>query len=889
LQKINLFQKRCLFLRAFITNYTNSVSFKLCHYKHIITLKIVFKIFICALVLTLSLQSCSRKKDKFLSRNYHAVTTEYNVLFNGYNALNQGREALNNSYEDDYWEILPIERMQITEESFLPGQSRNADFTKAEEKAVAAIQKHGMNIGGKEKNPQIDEAYLLLGEARYYDQRFVPALEAFNYILYKYPLSDKINQAKVWREKTNIRLENNDVAIKNLKRLLEQEELEDQDLADATSILAQAYINTKSIDSALTQIKIATKSTKKNFEKARFNFIKGQLYNQLKQPDSANMAFDEVIDLNRKIPRKYLVAAYVEKTKNFDYKNGNKLEFEEHLKRLEEYYENRPYLDKIYHQIAEYNLKTGRDSVALAYYNKSLRATTKDKKLNAKNYLTLGDYYFDDANYQTAGAYFDSTMVNLKLNSKPYRVIKRKRENLDDVIKYEGVAEVNDSILKLTRMSETERLDYFTAYTDKLQAEAEAEKERLEIEARKKGLAVNDLAAGNFVKNKSNPSGPNSSFYFYNPTTVAYGKNEFSQVWGDRKNKDNWRWSSNKTVSFNNGAVATIDATVSQDSLKTFDPQFYIAKIPSEAKIIDSLQTDRNYAYYQLGLIYKEKFKEYTLSKDKFQELLKSNPEEKLILPSKYNLFKLNELLSEESQANFYKNDIIDNYSESRYAKILSNPEYAKSVDTESPDYVYAQTYKLLQEQKYAEVISESEKYANFFSDEPIQPKFELLKATAQGRLYGYKTYTKSLNEIALDYANKPEGLQAKSLVQSLKSVSDTTFVDNKDAKHFKAIYTFKSDEFHQIEDFKKRLSEAVKTIRYYDLSISEDIYNPETKFIVVHGIKSVEGAKGFTLLLKENKDFKKLKIDRPAFGISSGNYTIIQTHKNLNSYLELK
>jgi hypothetical protein len=35
-----------------------------------------------------------------------------------------------------------------------------------------------------EENFQIDEAYLLLGKARYYDQRFIPALDAFNYILY---------------------------------------------------------------------------------------------------------------------------------------------------------------------------------------------------------------------------------------------------------------------------------------------------------------------------------------------------------------------------------------------------------------------------------------------------------------------------------------------------------------------------------------------------------------------------------------------------------------------------------------------------------------------------------------------------------------------------------
>jgi hypothetical protein len=71
----------------------------------------------------------------------------------------------------------------------------------AETKATKAIQKHSMNIDGRERNFQIDEAYLLLGKARYYDQRFIPALDAFNYI-YKYPNSSNIYEAKIlWKNK----------------------------------------------------------------------------------------------------------------------------------------------------------------------------------------------------------------------------------------------------------------------------------------------------------------------------------------------------------------------------------------------------------------------------------------------------------------------------------------------------------------------------------------------------------------------------------------------------------------------------------------------------------------------------------------------------------------
>ena len=116
-------------------------------------MKTPFKAYIILCLSALILIGCSRKNDSFVSRNFHAVTTEYNTLYNGYNALEQGRKSLNEAYTDNYWEILPVERIQVSDEIVLPGQSKNADFERAEEKAVKAVQKHGMNINGKEKKP----------------------------------------------------------------------------------------------------------------------------------------------------------------------------------------------------------------------------------------------------------------------------------------------------------------------------------------------------------------------------------------------------------------------------------------------------------------------------------------------------------------------------------------------------------------------------------------------------------------------------------------------------------------------------------------------------------------------------------------------------------------
>ncbi|MFT5216563.1 MAG: tetratricopeptide (TPR) repeat protein [Glaciecola sp.] len=848
-------------------------------------MKTPFKAYIILCLSALILIGCSRKNDSFVSRNFHAVTTEYNTLHNGYNALEQGRKSLNEGYTDNYWEILPVERMQVSDEIVLPGQSKNADFERAEEKAVKAVQKHGMNINGKEKNPQIDEAYLLLGKSRYFDQRFVPAMEAFNYILYKYPASDKISQARIWREKSNLRLENTELAITNLKRLMYQEELEGKDLADATSMLAEGYIAMEYLDSAITQLEIASKATKSNDERGRYRFIQGQLYNALKKPDSANYAFDRVIELNRKTPRIYLISAHIEKAKNFDFESGNKLEFLELLTELEENRENRPYLDKIYHQIAEYHLVNSSDTIAEKYYNKSLRTDSRDRFLNAMNHQNLGNMNFDNSEYKDAGAYYDSTMLNLKQNSKLYREIKRKRENLDDVIRYEDIAQRNDSILSLISLSDDQRLVYFTEYTDKLKQEAEEAKAKEEIAKQNAATGLktsgnNSMAKGIGAKGKQAPN--IKSFYFYNPVTVAFGKNEFSKIWGNRSLEDNWRWSSKSNAGSSSQSLGEEFVDASEEEL--FDPEFYISKIPTEQTAIDSLAKDRNFAYYQLGLIYKDKFKEYVLAKDKLKALLESNPEERLILPAKYNLHKLYVLLNQSGEAEIAKNDIINNHPDSRYAAILLNPDSNLGEDENSPENIYEGLYKQFEAQNYATVISESDTYIRMFDGEAIVPKFEFLKAVANARLFGFEAYKKAINYIALNYPNSPEGKQAETMMQGVMPMLEKkTFVDEASSKNFKVIYSFKDASKEEIEEFANKLNESIEVVRYFDLSSSIDKYNANTTFVVVHGLTSLQGAQGFKDILR---DYKKT-IERNHFSISSDNYEVIQIHKNLDAYIE--
>jgi tetratricopeptide (TPR) repeat protein len=841
--------------------------------------------------------ACSTKRNTFLSRNSHALSTKYNILYNGGIALDKGIEDVKAQNRDNFWELLPIERMQVTEDRMLPGDNRNANFERAETKATKAIQKHSMNIQGSEKNPQMDEAHLLLGKSRYYEQRFVPALEAFNYVLYKYPKSDKIYEVKIWREKTNMRLENDAVAVNNLTKLLKEIKFKDQVFADANAALAQAFLNLEEKDSAVAKIKLATEFTKSNEEKARYRFILAQLYEGLGYKDSAYAKYQEVIDMNRKSARQYVIQAHAKQAGQFDYKSGDTIAFLKKFNDLLEDRENRPFLDVLHHQVALFYDKNNNLTQAKKHYNLSLKKKTEDYYLTASNYRNLADIYFDSAKYLTAGKYFDSTLVNLKPRTREFNLIKKKRENLEDVIKYEAIAQTNDSIISLYTMPSSERTAYFEKHIEKLKKEEAAalklaEKEAIikENQERSDGK-IESLDAPKTKKETpvatSNPGGKESVFYFYNPTTVAYGQKEFQKKWGKRSLQDNWRLETGSVKNSDKDNEDEDDKDTDKEAKdaiveERFTPDFYIKQIPTSQTLIDSLSKERNFAYYQLGVIYKEKFKEYQLAADKLERLLQNDPEERLVLPSMYNLYKIYEII-DKSKAEGMKSRIITSFPNSRYAQILSNPsgEYAENSD--SPKAVYESLYKRYQEGDYKLVLTDTESATDRFTGDEIVPKLELLKANIVGKLAGLDEYGKALNYVALNYPNSEEGKRAEKMLSVDLPKLQALQLSSLDSKNWKILYRTKDFEDKNTKILREKIAKFIKDRDLAKLTVSLDIYTMTDNFVVIHGLNSKDLADGITSILKDYKDYK---VQEVPIVISTENYTIVQIKKNLDEFL---
>ena len=771
------------------------------------------------------LVACSTKKDTFLARNSHALSTKYNILYNGGVGLDKGVKAIKANSHDDFWQLLPVEKMQIIEDLTSTSKPKSTDFELAEAKATKAIQKHSMNIGGREKNSQIDEAYLMLGKARYYDQRFVPALDAFNYILYKYPNSSKIYEAKIWREKTNMRLGNDALVIKNISKLLEDREVKKQVFADANALLGASFLNLEEKDSAVAKIKNAIKFTKVNQEKARYHYILGQLYQELGYKDSAVASYQSVIDLNRKAERKFVIQAHAKKAELFDYQTGDSVAFVKTFDKLIQDRENRPYKDLIFHHMAVFQDKENNQKAALNFYNASLRTNSKDTYLVASNYRNLGNMYFRNAEYPVAAKYYDSTLVKLNVKTREFVKIQKIRSNLDEVILYEAVAKRNDSILNVVAMNPENRMAYFEKYIAKLKEEDAVKKLLVEKnKAKQENIARNNSTLSPTSASIHEPGKPMrksamapptmagvasqtgaSTFYFYNPTTVAFGKMEFKKIWGDRTLNTNWRVSSGNinAITFDSlGEDKKLsDKEAATDKIvEQYTTDFYLKQLPSVQKELDSIHEERNFAYYQLGVIYKEKFKENNLALDKLEKLLQQNPQEKLILPAMYNLYKLYQI-ADLNKAQAMQKKISGQYPDSRYAQIIDNASVNADSVNETPESVYSKWYKAFQQEQYVSVLENLDRLISQFSGDEIVSKLELLKANTIGKLKGVTAYKNALQFVADNYPNSEEGKNALVILKNQIPFLEQMDFNSVETNNWKILYKVGKKEDNDTKD----------------------------------------------------------------------------------------
>nr|WP_314992746.1 tetratricopeptide repeat protein [uncultured Capnocytophaga sp.] len=828
------------------------------------------KLFIYFLLIAF-VTGCTTKSDTYYNRQFRMIPTMYNVLYNGNLALEEGKKELAEKRKDNYFEILEVEPEVRSQNYNLKGEG-NPHFDRAEEKAIKAIQRHSMVFDGKQKNRKIDDAYMLLGKARYYNGRYIPALEAFNHLLTNYGETNQRYNAAVWREKAHIQLGREQLAVAALEKILEEEQPKRRERATLHAVLAQAFINLESYPKAIEALKQASQETKEKPKRGRYYFIIGQLFEHLQQKDSAQAYYQKVIGLNWNVPRRLWVEAQVGKARTQTLTPEEKIAYTKKLRKMEKLYEHKDLLDLVYFQHALFLEGENQSKAATNYFLRSLEKNKDNEGLRRRTHEHLGELYFKDKKYPLAYAHYDSTLVYIPKNTLEHLYMRRKRDNLAQITAFENTIAKADSLSRIMKMPKEEQIRYFERHIDSLKQQP----------ATQQAVTITDFGRATTPQQQN----PQEGFYFYLPQTVAYGKQLFKQRFGDRPLMDNWRWS-NQLIAQQSTDVVTDSLAISQIS-----PEDYLKKLPTPSEL-EQLQKDRETALYGVGELYWEKFADGKLAEQRLTRLLSLTHNDKLKEKTLYLLYKINE--KNPKEADVYKQQLLTSFPNSEYAKPILGQQSTNEKELQEQ---YQRLSDQLAAQQYAEVLAYIQAHKTAYKTSSMGPDFDILKAKAIARLEGKAAYIRELEAIVQEYPNTSQADDLKEKLKILKGSSEKpTFLPDEEATSWKVVLQGGLDE-QQLTQLKNYLEEN----GFAYLTLSQDVYDDKEQFAVLHGFMSKQMAEGFVqrvnhyfqenaLKNKKKKDEEKNQENtmffKEFFVISSENYAILQAFKNKEEYIK--
>ncbi|MGB0273880.1 MAG: tetratricopeptide repeat protein [Flavobacteriaceae bacterium] len=761
--------------------------------------------------LMMMVAACSTKKNGALNRAYHSTTSKFNPLFNGQEALRYGTLDITQKHQDNYWLRLSVDPYQLPD-AFSEEDTSNEFFDRAQEKATLTVQKHSMLIGGEQRNKQISKAYLLLGKARYFNGSYLQAIEAFTYLIKNMGNSNEAIEAELWRAKSYLEMGQEARAARELTNIVQSGHLTTKQYALAQSALADALLREEK-DTLATQPLMRALATEKSAAKrGRYAYLLGQLYEDLDYPDSAIVAYQQVLDLNRRVPRELWIHARLAQLKNNLPEDINTLRAYKKLLRSDE---DRRFRDKIHYFYGAYLLK-GKDTLkGEKELNASLKTNTQDRYLKSLIYEQLASNRIDQVAFVTAGAYLDSTLQNLEDSTRRYRKLKRQRGKLDDIITYEKTIASTDSLLRLMNMSPEKQKQVIDSYI--VQLKEEAAKVEAEATSQDAGTA---LLMG--------------SFYFYNSRQVENGKRDFQRDWANVGLVDNWKYASNATAVV---TQSTPETTSEKEENPAYNPQTYLAQIPPP-QAADSLKQLQHEAYFQAGLAYKEQFGVAQTAIERFTSLLSANPDERYLPPTLYHLYKLHANNRVKQQP--YRNQILANYPQSDYAKMIQNPTGLAQTREENK-MILTNAKELLAKQDYNAVIAKSEQQIPLLTDKGLQAEWAMLRAISLGRLEGLEAYKEALTVLVQTYPKTESASKAKEQLDGFEVYNNLTAKEDEKAK---LVFVRTPEDRKQSEEDQKWIEQWIGKQGIAErLRVSIDVFDRNTETLVIHGFSSEASA----------------------------------------------
>ena len=764
--------------------------------------KIMKKTILFLLAITV-LSACSSRKKSNDSTFMKGFFSYYNTLFNSKDALETELRNRDKSHKDNFYapyiQLLTYEEQPLGsdlgnsgmfgEDPQAPGnrgssgpgvpgrgQQSSNPVTKSgasileisEAKALKAISKYSVMKSGVEKNKKIFDANILLAQSRIYQDKPLAALDGLNYIFSNMSKDKRIHLARIYQGLAYAKMEDYPRAEEVFANLKDAK-LKKDERKLLSLYYSEMLLNAGKKQEAVDELENAYALNKNRKLRSRIAFLRGQILANLDKNEEARESF--VTAYKNANDFEFEVKSQIEIAKTFNGKDDDYEGAKDYLEKINKKGTYASRKNEFYYALGLMANKAGKKEEAKAFFAQSLQEKVSDPQIRGLNYFEIGKAYFEDSDYLSAGAYYDSALASM--NYEPSKILlKEQSQNIKQVSANYYLIKRNDSILALTRMPEAERTAFFTKYIDAIKVKEAAEDLARKREERSKGFDTGDYGANSiFAANTGgfqDFGGSKGGFYFANQSTVAKGESTFKQLWGNRALSDNWRTSArgSSIEDMKNEAMGIATAP----DPRRLEPSFYIEQLPSDPKEINALKKARETASLGLGSMYEAYFSDTPLATKTLYDLVDAQPEDDLKLQALYQIFAFN-YEKNPAAADRAKQMILTDYPYTSYAEFVKNPKSNTfSQSSEEVEKAYAQAFDLYSTEKYEESKALIETSLVAYPKDALVPKFALLNAFNSGKIAGKEIMILQLEQIALNYARTREGEKAAEMLKYLKS-----------------------------------------------------------------------------------------------------------------------
>ncbi len=728
------------------------------------------------LLIVLVLLGCSTKKNTWLSRNYHDLTAHYNVYFNGKESFKEGVKSIEESNVDDYTQVLAV--FPDSKESSKDVASGEMD--RAIEKGTKLIKKHSITkkpkrkdgdnsikyqkfISQNEFNKWVDNAYLLIGKSNFYKHDYHVAQQSFEYMFREFRTGPEWYEAEIYNARAAIELKD----LSKAKILLDNYDIEgkapDRLYGLYSAVYADFYLRQQMYEEAVPYLQKAIDGAWSRYYKLRLNFILAQVYHKLKRYNDANLAYKSVIRMNP--PYEMAFNAKVNRA-SVMFGEGGLPAVQKEIAKLLHDKRNQDYEDQIYYALAMAYMAEKQEEEAVDNLLLSVRKSVSNEYQKGLSFYKLADIYYEKPEYKPAYAFLDSALYSLDETFYDYKSISDLHEDLESLVTRINTVEREDSLQRIAKMSESQRL----AFIDNL---IKIEKDKQEELAKKQQESNESIYLDRTLIQSSSSTNSTGKWYFYNPNSVALGKSEFERKWGRRKLEDNWRRTNKEVVvtdipepgnsddifdqpfSDSNGTVSGEDSTeVKPETTNLLSRETYLKDLPLSDEQLKLSNDKIEEALIMMGVIYKDQIENIPYAIEAFSELIKRFPNSIYIEDALMNLYLCYEIQKEQFNMARIRKQIVEQYPDGEFTAFLNDPDYFKKREErlKQIEDLYEEAYSEYLFNRFETPISNYQKAKAIDEENKLLPKFKFLTGLSYAKVGELEKFNSELKSLVDQY-----------------------------------------------------------------------------------------------------------------------------------------